>query len=877
MEYHINRDFVSIDQILSKGKKPKQNLLGKNFYIVNKVNDLIEREKDLELSKKLFEYNFNINDAFNNIMNSDLTEDSDYNSPKNNTKKNASKKTKNKYLKEAKMQFSPSNSDIMSLGVMGKLKAPIVEKVSLKIDEDNIKMQKDKRLFKECSIQEQPGNANNYTRKPTIITNQGFTKNNFYQNINANANTNNNKIYSINGDFNNNEAKQPLIKHISHKLNSSEKEKYYKNLNLESHNYSTRPLSLGLRAKETYNYNNFRSLNDLNNNLNKFSKLCSLNNDSSKKGFITSNKFSHNSTQKLENYKESIKKDLEKNYNSSLGSIERESPFKLNGSINLLKTKKEAEGATIHEHISQKINLNCEKEKSNMKKFLSSNANFISHSNKANKVINFIPVLFSSDTSLNNLPFRTVNSSLKESEDSEARKLIACKKSQSSNYPSIDKHDSLQEKKCSSNKNNNQGSIVIKDNFFSDKATSDKFYRTTNFSSNIFQQSYNNSSNENIYNKISSSSAIYKGIDSNNNLKAKLHKYKTMNCNNNIDLDINNNNNNRDNNNNDISFASKNINRSLSNQLSLKNDLDYSPKEYYSLIVEEMPLSKDLHKERKNNVKGLKATIAEATNSQGILKMSKTSDNFFNIEKDKNNLLPPQLKEQNKNNPVKNFDINTCSGYYSMNIENKKNLELKRQTLFTPESKSSLSPEILMKSINRIQNKTKKITKSLSKNMNNYKLKQEAKQKEEIDERVLLKLKKKPRTANNRVVLISSSVEEKRKNFSNLSENRKSLLEIAEFIESMNDKIVFELKDDVEKRYKLSAMKNGLVNVRELYHNKYSKLFKNSSVLDDMTLKTKQLENKMLKIRSHIEEKYFITKVKEIPKLDKFAYKAKKK
>jgi hypothetical protein len=213
-----------------------------------------------------------------------------------------------------------------------------------------------------------------------------------------------------------------------------------------------------------------------------------------------------------------------------------------------------------------------------------------------------------------------------------------------------------------------------------------------------------------------------------------------------------------------------------------------------------------------------------------------------------------------------NINNNQNTNNYFFNLSNKQRWDNLSENHANPKThRSSVTSNILLNSISKIELKTNKITKSISKNIQKYKSIQEisATKKEEPQEQKYLKISKKPRAAKLKMLMISSSVDEKRKNFSNLSKNTQSLLKIADFIEGMNEKVVLEFKSDIEKQNKKSALKNGLLNLNEIMGKKYENILKGNDVLENLTVKTRKLENSIFNTRSKFEQKYFTEEQKK--------------
>jgi hypothetical protein len=274
---------------------------------------------------------------------------------------------------------------------------------------------------------------------------------------------------------------------------------------------------------------------------------------------------------------------------------------------------------------------------------------------------------------------------------------------------------------------------------------------------------------------------------------------------------------------------------------------------------------------KKTNSMGFHLNPFNSVNKKCPVIINELSSNNINKKE------PNRSDKTNKNkSQPKCIKINNCKNNKSENKNDIKNQEYSvtrkfeslKENLNSPFSNNTPS-NLLINSVKNIENNTHKITKSLSKNIEKYKtIKQLEKKKEDSDEQTYLTINKKEKVTRKRNFIILSSVEERKSNFTNLSENRRSLLKMADFIEGMNDKIVLELKTQIEGQYKKAAQMNGLININELMEKKYSKILNNRNVLTKMTIEAKKLENTILNTRSKIENKYFTTQEREKMKVN---------
>ena len=72
----------------------------------------------------------------------------------------------------------------------------------------------------------------------------------------------------------------------------------------------------------------------------------------------------------------------------------------------------------------------------------------------------------------------------------------------------------------------------------------------------------------------------------------------------------------------------------------------------------------------------------------------------------------------------------------------------------------------------------------------------------------------------------------------------------------MNDKIVYNLRDQITKQYEASAMKTKLIKIDELIKNKYSNFMENNNKLFNISLKRKKLENSVRSTRFNFEKNF---------------------
>ncbi len=136
MDLYETRDFISINKILNQDNNNNNRINNQKIFQNNKINDLIEKEKDNEFNRKLYEVNFNINDAFNHIMTTNFNEESIVEGKKKSTKNNTARNKKKKTTKYDS-GFSPiKQTDLMELGINPNVK-PQLRILNNKKDQNN--------------------------------------------------------------------------------------------------------------------------------------------------------------------------------------------------------------------------------------------------------------------------------------------------------------------------------------------------------------------------------------------------------------------------------------------------------------------------------------------------------------------------------------------------------------------------------------------------------------------------------------------------------------------------------------------------------------------------------------------------------------------
>jgi hypothetical protein len=221
------------------------------------------------------------------------------------------------------------------------------------------------------------------------------------------------------------------------------------------------------------------------------------------------------------------------------------------------------------------------------------------------------------------------------------------------------------------------------------------------------------------------------------------------------------------------------------------------------------------------------------------------------------------FKDNNYYNKTNLDAIKENSNINNIFSENEiKKLKYIREKLVTPikyrnENMNDFNPYNFIRSISNIENKTNKIAKLYNKNLKNYKNPINLVKNVEDEQNIHLKIPKISKKLRNKVFMVSSSFEEHRKNFTHLSENKRNLLEIVDFVNSMDDETALKLKENLLQLYKNSEKKNGLIELSEIMKEKMKIIFKREKELNDIILKNKQMKNDVLKTSREIKNKYF--------------------
>jgi len=997
MEVYKNRDFIDIQSILTQGKKSHPKPKIHNFYVNNKVNDMNEKEKDLELNKKLIECNFNINDAFNVIMSSNIADDSIIEKNQNKTVK----KNPNKNNKKRKTEKNFNQADLMDLGILGgKIKIQrrmtMIRKESQKSIDNNESYDRNKnnevnKRRKNSSIDyeanfKDTGNENMWNKFRKDVTTGNISnfqprfqnsQKNFWRKDSNFSNKNN--IHILNNDLKVNAAANLDSDRVKKKSNieskrinnykfknssnsnsrpspnrNNNKEAYFNNENNEAK--AILNISSNTNKNNFYNWNNFIKKNSLNISDRTFSSMNvrKLNLNNKRDTFTTNenyNKFLSNEKPQQEQEEETLKLTITKDEaeNKTFSRLFRTAKInnEIYNSFRLRKTREEVS-------LKHDKNLRTDKKYDNLKEKYFSKNNSIRKDSIANEDLNnffdckkVIEIeIHEKNNNSNTINikknlnktggyFSTFNQNAKKSEaklQSVTIPIKNIKKQFSSNSNIIFNREIL---KSTNNFSPTQSRKHKTQNESSREAIDERLKNNFSTNAKIKPNSLINNNN-NI--KIIENSEEYSSFINNNNVninynpktqkekKEQLKSFKRTKA----QFDLRTEKKNKKGENLPQAFISRSEKRlsNIENQMKLELNMKENAEENTTKIKKDKKFNRYLCVEKPNEYsqgfdKNDLNTVASASSKKktctrdinNIYRKKPTlnrinnrynnlvgdvninylrhnifyNDNINNYKNQINSIDENQNENETQKNKTTSCKLNTKitinkktdlmidTGnlnslkhnnlsinndlFFNTANTNNHHLEKLRETLVTPQTQksSSITSNVLLNSINRIETKTNKITKSLSKHVQKYQSVHElsAAKIDILQDKNYLTIIKKPKTSRPRIIMISSSVEEKRKNFTNLSENRRSLLKIGDFIETMNDKIALNFKSDIEREYKKSAMKNGLVDLNEILDKKYQKIMQNSDVLENISIKTKRLENSIFSTRNKIEKKYF--------------------
>jgi len=853
MDLYETRDFISINKILNQDNNNNNRINNQKIFQNNKINDLIEKEKDNEFNRKLYEVNFNINDAFNHIMTTNFNEESIVEGKKKSTKNNTARNKKKKTTKYDS-GFSPiKQTDLMELGINPNVK-PQLRILNNKKDQNN----------KEVNYP----NSNYQQNNDIISRNDNSTETNHIRlgtanPINHNLNFNKFILNNQKSSFflENNKSLTKLVKTqsmieegpkkiLSIKTNSN----FFSYSNKNSGNIQ-RISNLHVSNFNNSNENNFYPIDKRNTNFSKFliKNKDNLSIDSYDKipkltkdviGELNNNikqRDIHTSTMKKKNINlaifnkdkimlkryESLKENFfNENYNknSDSSSEEKEKRFK-----NSIKTAK------------------------NMKKLFKENKNFL-----AKKPLNSYGI----EPCVNKFESKIITEENKKHlktkyNDSTHDTIISKEKNQKKNDTLTnrdnDKFENSESKISGKFKINQENKII--NNQFINMQRIEKFQRNRK---SYTADNFNNSRNTDIK-KINIEDTIFNDNKQKSEKKNR-KKFEML-------FQI------KENQKKKTPSALLELER---HQINIKTN-ESLLKDTFKTVNNQKETKRRIIETGKSSLNHFQYFCSDDNNSkQDIFSNKRPSTNHFskNIQHIKKQEIYDYQSQTGQINTTKSRSLNPSAIknenkeinlYYQNDTANNKKFDNMRNCLYTPFSNnSSTKSNLLINSISNIEKKTKNINRSLNKNIKKYRNLDELSKKKEIPpEQKCLKLIKNPKSLRRKIVMIPSSVEEKKKNLINLSENTRSLLKMADFIESMNNKIVLKLKNEIESQYRKAALKNGLINLNEILQNKYSKIENRKNNLKNITIETRRLENSILNTRNKIEEKHFSIKERE--------------
>lgn len=765
----MKNEYSSFGENIKK-KNINKNLNNYDFFVGNGVN-VLEKEKDLDFKRKLFECDFKIKNAFANIMSSSISVKSNEENQEDKNKNLSSdkKKKKNEFILNKNFIFD-NKKDLMDLGVNLLNPTPSKKQSNFSLKKTLTNLSNiGNNLPKNLTVNKDIQNKTSFKGKNKFLKAKEEENkfNKFYRdNISANSSI---KLNFLKKNNSNNIFKNTFQTAFS--LNST------KNIIIEN---------IKTKNNKEFNPEEFRKINDLQNTINKnvFYKASTL-----EKRNLLSSRESRIKTALSTNLDRFIMREFDKN----------------NYSSNRIMSD----------------NFNIKNSNSNYD-FVFVKKQKLSESSKLNHYEN---------EQISNIYTEEIN----DSEEDNNNKLNSLNKKIDFNENDSDKEydkEMLKNKEYFLKKRNTIKKIISKPESF-----------------DILLYSKENKKNEND-NKKEKNSKTYYSI---NKMDSKKNKTNYQNNDKNTSIKYNKNKtefkNSVKNSNKNETYICKNNNK----EILIKDSLIVNPIEVLEFNKMEKYSVQENKIINKNKIKSNQSDGGQFNN--------------FNIRNTHSQSSNRIKQNSNLNNPLFDIQENQKTKYERIFSGNEiKKIQALREKVLTPCSKqsqkTSINPHNFIRSINNIEQKTQKITKSFSNNFTKYKNIENVKGKNEDDENIYLKLPKKSNKIKKKVFMVSSSVEEQRKNFTHLSENKKNLLQIADFIESMNDKIIVNLKDDLERQYKKSAEKIGLIDLSEIMKNKLSSIFKRENKLYDLIIKSKQMKNSLLNTMGNIERKYLDKKQK---------------
>jgi len=913
---------------------------------------LIEKERDIELNKKLFEYNFNINDAFKNIMSSKLTDDSEY---ERMAKKLIVKNINKNKIKQN--QFNSKNSsthqtDLMDLGVFPKSKSQ-VKNQNMKKDEIHNNLQDGKQYRTNSNLKNNHFKTKFFNDKNLVVNYSSKTNAHDIIKSRSSKTKANHKIKNET-DINNRDLieqqktkiKIPIgVKNKSIFMNKDVKEKY-RIENILNNNFTKFFHSTSLS-----NSNNLKiySISAKNNNSDFYSKMIkNEKNNLSNSNYgisglcLSSNNFNPTSFKSSDN-KEFIEDNHEKNIKEEVIISNKDHETSKNSYAEDMKENSNLKdfNSFIDENrsIKKKISI-FTKDKLMLNKYNTLKENFVlqripkendsSYEQTENKILNkhlkkekILRNFFNEEKSKkksylmnkqidmanseelkkekftnNSHQFLSKNSPLKEKQNTFINEKIEAipnkfnGNSQKINIYEKNKNFEFNSNQIQPNQIENEKNIKL---FYSSNPNHHLKKNINRFDKNIENKIIDEEKENISKNKFEFKSKLKESLKKDHPsaflirskerreniekfFKSDLHEFRTEKETKNI---VNRKLNSADGiklfHNNQLIESNKLRPKTMQNWEKINNQLRSVNKSRPRTTQNWEKVNNQLRSSNKTRPKTTQ--ILNLNNNQ--LRSPNKSRPRTTHNLDKNFLI---IKNSPKNNILKDFNRMKSNlnlkidmkadeepinqQIFGIDEKNRERLNNIRVDMMTPQSnKSSLSSKILLNSITKIEKKTNKITKILTKKIENYKSFKEIKAfKILADEVKNLPVAKKPKSARHDII-IASSVEEKKKNFINLSENRRNLLKIADFIEGMNEKIILKFKNEIEQQYNKSALKNGLISIDEVLEKKFSKILKNGNELEEITIKKKRMENSLINARAKIEEKYFTTEERENFKL----------
>jgi hypothetical protein len=852
-------NYSQLEIILNKNSPIKNNpsLKYKSFNI-GLIEGNLEREKDLEIKKKLFDCNFRINDAFDNIMSSNISVDSEEDSNKDDnfqkSKLLSLKKKKNNphYFKKKKIIFD-SKKDLMDFGLDSKIKRKIIINLNqnnqnnnnLNINNSKLSILAADEIKKKLNDDYNNNNENNFKNLGSNL--------NIHLSENKNENKENDYIFKDGKNiFNVESTKSDFYRKI--RPNDKIQNKIFAKTTTsffpkdENNIFPERIIS---NKNKTFDKENFKKINDLKNKINNaFSKNFDYSRPSTKSQ-IKTNFYSEFS--KIYNEKFLI---TNKNLFSKFPTLSRTNNTKTHKNSNHNNSRKNEKNEDESDILS--LNFNYKQDK--------------------DCLVNSIKA----DNNEKESGIKCVNNKIYSTKISDKEKENNIKFSSEKNYIQYEESESDTEynKELIKNHRNLIKKRKTIKNLISNPETFDgilyknkdkinkiekKNYKNLNikYSNNIITtfKNKNNADNINYNNNPRSNYNSKKSLFEHTQKNTPKVKDEKIHVDNSYD------------NSNSKSKIKKDINNELyeNRDMYIKENINVNSSDLSnSEFNRKTQLLIDKNKIANRNIMGSKNS--NKTSSYISFKIPSVRDLNYRNSKEKSHNDFINFKE---NEYIKKTKLDGIQEKINLNKNFSEDEQIKlkyiREKLVTPskninENKYDINPYNFIRSISNIQNKTKNIAKLYNKKIKNYKNPVNIVKNVEDEHDIYLKIPKKSKLLRNKVVMVSSCVEEHRKNYTNLSENKRQLLEIVDFINAMNDEKALNLKENLLLLYKNSEKKNGLIELPELMKEKMKLIFKGENNLNDIILKNKQMKNDLLITRREIKNKYFKNDKKNKPK-----------